>query len=307
MLGLISSLEKPGPVVGFLYYYEMGLLYWAFCIFRSLVSICDFFLDLLFGYTITRGTRVERERAKDYENSAQIATIMGRGSYTIVMNHQLHHYCLRHEKYVHPKYILEHDNVTLQGVTPTHAFFCVSDPDVNVYDTANGPFLFVKQYVAAKKLLIVPHSTLHRLAAEVGDPIDRKVTFINMTARCGSTLLCQMTNTVPRVRTISEPWCFNHLHWHYVGGRIEHGDFRRLVRSCMRLVLKRENDTEIDHVLIKICALACPIFPMLSEMYPDANYMFNTRLLKGTMGSYAQIVHHIPITCKLVEFFTGTV
>ena len=97
----------------------------------------------------------------------------------------------RHEKYVHPKYILEHDNVTLQGITQTHAFFCVSEPDVNVYDTSKGPFLWIKQYLAAKKLVVIPHSTLHRLAAEVGDPIDRKLTIINMTCRCGSTLLCQ--------------------------------------------------------------------------------------------------------------------
>ena len=68
----------------------------------------------------------------------------------------------RHEKYVHPKYILEHDNVTLQGITQTHAFFCVSEPNVNVYDTSKGPFLWIKQYLAAKKLVVIPHSTLHR-------------------------------------------------------------------------------------------------------------------------------------------------
>ena len=307
MGNFISSLENPGPVVGFFYYYDMGLLYWAFSLFKGVVSICDFFLDNLIGYTITKGTRKEREKAKDYELSAQIATIMGRGSYTIVMNHQLHHYCLKHEKYVHPRYILEHDNITLQGMTPSHAFFCVSEPEVNVYDCDTGPFLWVKQYLTAKKLIIIPHSTLHRLAAEVGDPTDRRLTLINMTARCGSTLICQMINTVPNVRTISEPWCFNHLHYHYVGGRIEYGEFRRLVRSCMRLQCKKENNSKIKHIMIKICALTCPIFPMLNEMYPDANFMFNTRLLKGTMASYAQIVHHIPITAKLVELFTGTV
>ena len=41
---------------------------------------------------------------------------------------QLRNFVWRHEKYVHPRYILERDNVSLMGVTPTHAFFCVSDP-----------------------------------------------------------------------------------------------------------------------------------------------------------------------------------
>ena len=35
-------------------------------------------------------------------------------------------------------------------------------------------------------------------------------------------------------------------------------------------------------------AFAGPLFPMLKEMYPDATYMFNTRLPMGTMASYAQ-------------------
>ena len=55
MGNLISSLENPGPVVGFLYQNEMGLLYWGFCLFKMAVSLGDFFLDLLFGYTITKG------------------------------------------------------------------------------------------------------------------------------------------------------------------------------------------------------------------------------------------------------------
>ena len=50
-------------------------------------------------------------------------------------NHKLHNFCCKHEEYVHPRYVLEHDNITLFGVTDTHAFFCVSKPDFNVYET----------------------------------------------------------------------------------------------------------------------------------------------------------------------------
>ena len=55
MGNLISSLENPGPVVGFLYQKEMGLLYLGLCLFKMMVFVVDFFLDLLFGYTITKG------------------------------------------------------------------------------------------------------------------------------------------------------------------------------------------------------------------------------------------------------------
>ncbi len=165
----------------------------------------------------------------------------------------------------------------------------------------------MKQYVAAKKLVVVPHSTFHRLAAEVGDPMadgSRKLTLINMTARCGSTLLCQMLNTVPKCRAMSEPWAFNHAHAHYNNGDISMSELRLLVRSIMRLQCKPENDTEIKQIMIKVCTLTCPIFPMLSEMFPEANYIFNTRNLPGTMASYMQIVNSIPWIAKLIEFCT---
>ena len=87
---------------------------------------------------------------------------------------------------------------------------------------------------------------------------------------------------------MSEPWSFNHLHSHYVNGKIEYDNLRRLVHSVVRLQCKRERNTEIDHILIKMNAFAGPLFPMLNEMYPDATYMFNTRLPVGTMASYAQ-------------------
>jgi hypothetical protein len=101
--------------------------------------------------------------------------------------------------------------------------------------------------------VVVPISTFHRLASEVGDPtVDRKLTLINMTARCGSTLLCQLVNTVPKVRAMSEPWAFNHAHAHYIAGRITMDELRLLVRSIMRLQCKRENDTEIEQIMIKV-------------------------------------------------------
>ena len=54
-------------------------------------------------------------------------------------------------------------------------------------------------------------------------------------------------------------------------------------------------------------AFAGPVFPLLNEIYPDATYMFNTRLPVGTMASYAQIVNHIPTLAKVVELLTGSV
>ncbi len=85
------------------------------------------------------------------------------------------------KRYVHPDYILDHDDVTLHGVTPTHAFFCVSRHDV--YDATTYPFTFLLQFLQSHKMVIVPHSTFHRLADSVGDPkvrIHRTTEFLNL-------------------------------------------------------------------------------------------------------------------------------
>ncbi len=195
---------------------------------------------------------------------------------------------------MHPRYALENDNVTLMGVTATQAYFCVSDPDFNVYETKLAPFVFITQYFKAVKLLVMPMSSFHRLAAEAGDP-RAKLSFVNMTARCGSTLLSQMMSRVPKVRAMSEPWAFVHAHGLYLSGQVSMAEYERLLRSVVRLQCKRENDSpDIEHVFVKMTAIAAPYFPMLRKMYPDATYVFNTRHLKNTVQSYMQIWTRVP-------------
>ena len=95
--------------------------------------LVDSILDIFFGYTFRHGWRSERDLAqKSFEHSAQIATIVGRGSYSLSGQRALHNFLLWHDEYVHPNYVLEHDNVTLYGYSKTHAYFCISSPEVSV-------------------------------------------------------------------------------------------------------------------------------------------------------------------------------
>ena len=82
------------------------------------------------------GSRAERLKAEEYEHSAQLVRIMGRGNYSLVNVHQLHNFVWRHEAYLHPRCVLERGStVTLMGATPEHVFFCVTNPGVDVCDT----------------------------------------------------------------------------------------------------------------------------------------------------------------------------
>ena len=128
------NFENPGLFQRLLMKIDLGIFYWFMCTFRAAVRLVDVFLNLLFGFTIQYGSRQERLGSLEYDRSAQVVNLMGRGAYSVGLAHQLHNFVWSHATYVHPRYILEHDNITLMGITPSHAFFCVSEPDVDVFD-----------------------------------------------------------------------------------------------------------------------------------------------------------------------------
>ena len=114
---------------------DMGIFFWIMSTFRVGIIVIDIYLNLLFGYTIQYGTRKEYNKSKEYQHSAQVVNLLGRGTYSLIQPQQLNNFLWQHEKYVHPKYVIEHDNITLMGVTPSQVFFCISDSDIDIYDT----------------------------------------------------------------------------------------------------------------------------------------------------------------------------
>ena len=114
---------------------DMGIFYWIMCTFKAGLTLIDIFLDQMLGYNLQQGSREERKKSEEYEYSAQVVNLLGRGLYSPLQPYQLHNFVWQHEKYVHPSYVLDQDNITLMGVTPSHVFFCVSDPHFDVYKT----------------------------------------------------------------------------------------------------------------------------------------------------------------------------
>ena len=159
--------------------------------------------------------------------------------------------------------------------------------------------MFIAQYDLAKKLVIMPHSSFNRLAAEIDDPEGNKVTFVNMTARCGSTLLGQIMSKIPRTRSMSEPWVFVHIHRYFRSGLFSMAEYRRLARSVVRLLCKRGVSQDIEHIFIKTTTTNSPIFPILKELFPNAKFIFNTRNFKATFESMMQLGLGVPLIAHL--------
>ncbi len=114
-----------------------------------------------------------------------------------------------------------------------------------------------------------------------------------MTARCGSTLVGQMLARVPNVRVISEPWAFMHIHGFYVQKLISLPQYRRLLRSALRLQCKRER-LAYTHLFVKMSNFSGPTFPFLKELFPDIEQMFITRHVKPALVSYVKVMRTLP-------------
>ena len=160
---------------------------------KVVFNILDFFVDHLFGISFLGGSRQERDNASVfYEKSAHVLKVVTRGTLSLAAQHDKTNFLYLHDSYIHPRYVLENENVILRNVTRDSAIFLVSDKNISAYDNKIGPFSFANTFVTAKLMVILPLKHFHRLAEDMGDPIKNhnlKVTIIHMTTRCGSTLL----------------------------------------------------------------------------------------------------------------------
>lgn len=293
-------MEDPGLLLRLLMKIDTAVFFFIMKFARFCAHLLDsWILGKFFGFTIKSGPASEAERAAaDYDHSAQVVRLLGRGAYCFAGKHDLDNFFWKHESYVHPRFILEEKRVTLQGITPKSAFFCVTD--VDVYETSKAPFAFLLQFLMAKKLVILPLESLHMLAEEVGDPRADRLLFVGNTARCGTTLLCQMLarlDEAEKVLVLSEPWSFVHIHGHYNMGRVSWDETNRLLRSAIRLQCKPDGLEQENKkaIVIKFATPCTPILKMLKEeLFPQAKMIFMTRHPKPSNQSFISIMESFP-------------
>jgi hypothetical protein len=120
--------------IRFLKHVDPTIFNWALCCLKVPFQIADVFLDILYFYSITRGTRKEREKSREYEYLAQIVTVVARAGHGPVLDHELRNFCWKHNIYVHPKLLLERDNIIMSGFTLTHAFFTIMPEDNDIFN-----------------------------------------------------------------------------------------------------------------------------------------------------------------------------
>ena len=138
----------------------------------------------------------------------------------------------------------------------------------------------------------MPHSSFNQLAEEIGPAFnpDKKLTFVNMTARCGSTLLGQIMARTPKTCVLSEPWALVHVNYLLNQNLISETDFQTMLRNIVWILCNWEHNKDIDHIFIKTTICMAPAFPLLKKMFPRAKFVFNTRNFQSSSESYMQLI-----------------
>ncbi len=158
-----------------------------------------------------------------------------------------------------------------------YALFAETDPGVdNIHDSEKFPFLFISQYIKAKKLVLMPTESFHRLAGEIGEP-KMPVGVVNMTARCGSTLLAQMANRISNTRSMSEPWATTNIDDLRGRGVISEQESKALLKSAFQVHCKVAPGEKLDFILVKLNVRNARQIPDLKDIFPQFHYFFNTR------------------------------
>ncbi len=264
-------------------------------IIKQLLWLVELFTDFLFGYTLTRGSKKEREEARSYDKCAHLVNIKWRALALDITAYSLKNFLYVHERYIDPRYTLQHVHVTLFTAEKDCVVFCVSDPQVNIYDTVTHPWVFFSHYHVARKLIIIPLDMFNRLADELGDPkVD--VSLVHMTTRCGSTLISQMMNRVPNTRSMSEPWAMTRLAELFNKGSYSWEAYKKLVHNFMRLHCKIEPDCGIQRIVFRLGPMMSVQLEILHEVLPNITMIFNTRHPRPSILSLMKVVRLIETT-----------
>ena len=157
--------------------------------------------------------------------------------------------------------------------------------------TRKYPFIVISQFFLSKNLIILPIENYHRLAQDTGDP-KVPVTALQMTARCGSTLLCQMLNKVAGIRVMAEPWALVAVNYLYQSCQINDEELSLLIQSTIRLQCKLEpSDTEkVKGIIWKMSGCNMAQSKIIADHFPSINQLFVVRQPKACMSSLIKLI-----------------
>ena len=121
---------------------------------------------------------------------------------------------------------------------------------------------------------------MHKLADEIEE---KELVIIHFTARCGSTLLCQMFHQLPDTRVVSETWAFLKVHQLFKAGKVMKSELEAVTKSAVKMYMKSGT---FQRVVLKPVILCSPLMPVIKSVFPSAHLIFNTRNIVDSIESW---------------------
>lgn len=172
------------------------------------------------------------------------------------------------------------------------AVFVQTGPEV---DLADAPFMHLKQFGEARRVLIVPFAALDCLA-ERSPPPERMIFVFNI-GRCGTTLVNAMLNEIPGVWSLSEP----DVHFDLVMKRAEfdRAELLGLVRSTTRLLFRPPADKAVHTMAVKLRSQSLFQAGLFHQAFPDAVFLFMYRDGASWAKSFHRFMINLGVTVPL--------
>lgn len=262
-----------------------------------LVRLMDSVLSIFTQYSLLHG----RKRYMSSEKKCQLVRILWRSNYTPFYKHSLDNYMTIHEDWIDTEYVLANNSVTLQGVSSTHAWFCVPDPSVDVYSPDLFPFVFVNQYLMAEKLVVVSLDVFHQMADSVGDP-KVPVTILNNMGRCGSTMVCKALSQIPDLMVMSEPWSLLNVLCLYRKGAFGLDTYSKLITSVLRIQCKISAPLPSNQIAIKFPFPCMAQASLIKSLIPTVRHIYLFRSPKESIASLAKVWKAYPPIFKALGY-----
>ncbi|MFG1900917.1 sulfotransferase [Micromonospora carbonacea] len=236
----------------------------------------------------------------DTNGSAQVLDILDKVAPAEFVPASPHNFVVRPGGSVPAESLLGDPDVSLHCLDDEHrlAYFVQTPPGI---DLAGGPFLYLDQYRAARRLVTVPYETLHRLADGLPDPA--RLILVYSVGRCGSTLLSRALGEVAGVRSYSEPDVFTEIALlrHEDPGR--DAEYARLIRSCVRFLGNSGSESGGGTLAVKFRASGIQLGDLFHRVFPDARGVFLHRDARPWLESMHQgFTPHLPDPAAQLAF-----
>ena len=154
-------------------------------------------------------------------------------------------------------------------------------------DLTEAPFVYLRQYETANRLLAVPFAELLSVASEL-PPIDRFV-MMYMTGRCGSTLLSHAFNAMDGAVSLSEPDAPIELVRAQRAKALPPEEMRALFEASVRLLFRTTDNRMPAVCVLKLRSELIQIADLIQAAFPQATNLFLYRDAVGWVGSFYRI------------------